>query len=153
MALKLSVRPAHGPFLCLTHCSLAHGYESKFLVKDATAVFSGEEQLVENPLSKLALDYWYQVLMVVSIVVFLLSAAGVLKALPTVPTLLISFGGFWIGLGEWVNHPLQTKVYPGNAYYPGLIGTGHPRSPNAIGNLFLFLGFVLVAAGIYKFFR
>jgi len=108
---------------------------------------------VENPLSKLALDYWYQVLIVVSIVVFLSSGAGALKAFPTAPTALISLGGFWIGLGEWVNHPLQTGFLPPNAYRPGGIVTSHPRRPRAAGNSFLLLGFILVASGIYKFLR
>ena len=105
---------------------------------------------MENPLSKLALDYWYQVLVVVSTVVFLSSGAGVLKAFPTLPTALISLGGFWIGLGEWVNHPLQTGFLPPNAYIPAGVLTSHPRRHTALGNLFLSLGLSLVGFGIYK---
>ena len=108
---------------------------------------------MENPLSRLALDYWYQVLIVVSIVIFLLSGAGFLKSFPTDPTALISLAGFWIGLGEWVNHPLQTSLMPPTAYHPAGIVTGHPRRPSAMGNFFLLLGLVLLALGIYKFFR
>ncbi len=91
--------------------------------------------------------------MVVSIVVFLASGAGVLKAFPTVPTALISLGCFWIGLGEWKNHPLQTGFLPPNAYRPSGILTSHPRRSTSVGNFFLFLGLVLVATGIYKFLR
>ena len=40
---------------------------------------------MENPLSKLALDYWYQVLMVVCVLVFLLTGAGILKEVPVAP--------------------------------------------------------------------
>jgi hypothetical protein len=108
---------------------------------------------MENPLSKLALDYWYQVLMVVSFVVFLLSGSGVLRAFPTIPTALISLGGFCIGLGEWVNHPLQTSFLPPNAYRPGGIVTGHPRRPNAVGIFFLLLGCIFAALGVSKFIR
>jgi hypothetical protein len=108
---------------------------------------------VENPLSKLALDYWYQVLMVVSIVVFLLSAAGVLKALPPLPTLLISLGGFWLGLGEWVNHPLQTRFYPQNVCHPDMFSEGHPRHSALLGVAFDLLGFALLGFGIYKLLR
>jgi hypothetical protein len=39
---------------------------------------------MDNPLSKLSLDYWYHVLMVVCVVVFLACGSGVLKAFPTV---------------------------------------------------------------------
>ena len=111
------------------------------------------EDFVENPLSKLALDYWYQVVMVVSIVVFLLAATGALKALPTVPTVLISLGAFWIGVGEWVNHPVQSRFVSGTAYHPSAVLTSHPRQPKAVGTFFLWLGIILVAWGIFRFFR
>jgi hypothetical protein len=102
-----------------------------------------------NPLSKLALDYWYQVLMVVCFVVFLLAGTGVLKAYPTLPTAVISAGGFFIGLGEWINHPLQTTIMHPGPYCEGGILTGHPRSNSFIGVIFLILGLSLVLYGGY----
>ena len=107
---------------------------------------------MDNPLSKLAPDYWYQVLMVVGIVVFILSGTGLLKTFPTVPTSLISLGVFWIGLGEWVNHPLQTTLMRGNASFPGGVLSGHPRNQKAIGIAFDIIGVVLIVFGGYKFF-
>jgi len=107
---------------------------------------------MDNPLSKLALDYWYQVLMVVSIAVFLLTGAGLLHAFPTVPTAIISLGGFFVGLGEWINHPLQTALTPPSAYYPQGVLTGHPRNSSLLGIAFVVLGLVLVGVGIYKLF-
>ena len=101
---------------------------------------------MDNPLSKLALDYWYQVLMVIGIVVFILVGTGVLSSYPTTPTALISLGVFWVGVGEWTNHPLQTILVHG-----GVI-TSHPRSAEPIGILFDILGFILIFFGIYKFF-
>ena len=79
---------------------------------------------MENPLSKLELEHWYQVLMVVSVVVFLLAGSGVLKTFPTAPTALISLGAFFVGLGEWKNHPLQTGFLAANAYRPGGVVSG-----------------------------
>jgi len=102
-----------------------------------------------NPLSKLALDYWYQVLMVVCVVIFLLAGAGILKAFPVPPTAAISAGGFFIGLGEWINHPLQTAIMRATAYQPGGVITGHPRSNKFIGVAFVALGVALVAWGGY----
>ncbi len=99
-----------------------------------------------NPLSKLSLDYWYHVVMVVSVVVFLSVGSGVLSAFPTAPTAIISLGAFFIGLGEWTNHPLQTVLVHGG------VMTSHPRSPEPIGNAFDILGFCLVAFGIYRLF-
>lgn len=102
-----------------------------------------------NPLAKLALDHWYQVLMVVCVVVFLLSGAGILKAFPVPPTAAISAGGFFIGLGEWINHPLQTVIMRATAYQPGSVLAGHPRSNKIIGVAFVALGIALVVYGVY----
>jgi hypothetical protein len=99
---------------------------------------------MENPLSKLAIDYWYQALMVVCVVVFLMCGADLLKAFPIVPTAAISAGGFFVGLGEWINHPLQTKVGP------GMVITGHPRSNSVIGVLFVVVGLGLVGFGLFR---
>jgi len=103
----------------------------------------------QNPLSNLALDYWYQVLMVVCVVVFLLAGAGTLKAFPIPPTTAISAGGFFIGLGEWINHPLQTAIMRATAYQPGGVLTSHPRNNNIIGVAFVSLGIALVTWGAY----
>ncbi len=72
---------------------------------------------ITNPLEKLAIEYWYHAVMVVSIIIFLLSGAGILKAFPLVPTAVISLGAFFISLGEWVNHPIQTILKPADAYF------------------------------------
>lgn len=102
---------------------------------------------MDNPLSKLSLDYWYHVLMVVCVVVFLASGSGVLKELPLVPTVAISAGGFFLGLGEWVNYPLQTSVMPATAYQRGGVITGHPRKNKLIGVLFVLLGLGFIGFG------
>lgn len=107
---------------------------------------------MDNPLSKLALDYWYKVVLVVCIVIFLLTGAGLLPAFPTAPTALISLGGFFIGLGEWINHPLQTRLFAGSARFPAGVVSGHPRTTTILGFTFDLLGVALVAYGGYKFF-
>ena len=102
---------------------------------------------MDNPLSKLELDYWYQVLMVVCVVVFLLAGAGILKLFPFAPTAAISAGGFFIGLGEWINHPLQSVIVPSGVL------SGHPRKNSVIGLLFLFFGIGLIGFGLYRMVR
>lgn len=99
----------------------------------------------------LKVEHWYHVFV-------LLGAAGALAALTVeikgvanAHALLIALGMFFIGIGDWINHPLQTQLVPPNVYMPG--GgkiTGHPRNANAGGVLFDVLGGVLLAAGIYK---
>jgi hypothetical protein len=103
-----------------------------------------------NPLSKLKLDYWYHVLMVVGVVAFLAAGTGVLKEFPTVPTALISLGVFLFGLGEWMNHPLKTAIREGNAFHPIQVISGYPRSNKPLGMLFDLLGLGLAGWGVVK---
>jgi hypothetical protein len=102
---------------------------------------------MENPLSKLDLDDWYQVLMVVCVIVFLLAGAGILKAFPVAPTAAVSAGGFFVGLGEWINHPLQVAMSAVG------VAHGHPRKNSPVGILFLVLGIGLIGFGIYRIVR
>lgn len=103
-----------------------------------------------EPHAVFKIEHWYHALAA-------LGAAGVISALafefPGVANahvLLVSLGGFFVGLGEWINHPLQTAILPRSAYHSGGIITGHPRNARALGNLFDVFGFVLVAFGAYK---
>lgn len=107
---------------------------------------------MDNPLSKLALDYWYKVMMVVGIVIFLLAGAGLLKAYPLVPTSLISLGAFFFGVGEWMNHPLQTILIEPRIGSRGGILKGHPRNAKFGGILFDIFGIALIGFGVYKLF-
>jgi len=104
---------------------------------------------MENPLSKLALDYWYKVVMVVSIFVFLLTGAGLLPEFPTAPTSLISIGGFFVGIGEWINHPFQTIVIQRDVFTRGVL-EGHLRRNSQLGICLDVFGVLLILAGIYK---
>jgi len=105
---------------------------------------------MDNPLSKLSLDYWYQVIMVVCALVFLLCGSGLLKAFPVLPTALMSAGGFFIGMGEWINHPLQTGLLRATVYNMGGVITSHPRNNSFLGVVFVLAGLGLVAVGAYK---
>lgn len=105
---------------------------------------------MEQPLSKLALDYWYQVLIVAGLAVFLLTGAGLLKEFPTLPTAMISLGTFLFGVGEWINHPLQTSLRAGSAYFPAAVVRGHPRNGRVIGYVFDIAGVAAITLGIYR---
>lgn len=103
---------------------------------------------MQAPLNQLSLDHWYKVLVAACFVTFLLAGAGVLKVLPAVPTVLISLGGFWVGLGEWINHPKVTITL--GISFDGTVSTaeGFPRRPRRLGNAFNALGGALVVAGL-----
>lgn len=104
-----------------------------------------------EPLSRLKLQYWYHVLIVLGAAGALASMTVELKGVANAHALLVSLGLISLGIGEWVNHPLQTKLVRPHAYMPG--GgyiTSHPRHNSAIGIAFDVLGFALVALAIYK---
>jgi hypothetical protein len=99
-----------------------------------------------NPqLSSLKLDHWYKVIIAVSFTVFLANGCGYLPVYPTKETALLSSGCFFIGLGEWINHPLQTTILPLG------IATGHPRNGTAIGYSFVLLGIYLAYSPVRTF--
>ncbi len=107
-----------------------------------------------NPLANLKIDYWYKALVVISSVVFLLSLTVKLEDIENNIVQLISLGLFFIGLGEWINHPLQTALMCPNIYDApgGAITTSYKRSPRLTGNLFDILGFILCSIAIVKIF-
>lgn len=105
---------------------------------------------METPFEKLALDYWYKALMAGGAVVFILVGAGLIKEFPKAPTALISLGSLFFGMGEWINHPLQTKLLQGGFNSPSGIIKGHPRSARTSGVLFDLLGGTLICYGLVR---
>lgn len=108
---------------------------------------------MESPLQKLALDHWYQVLMAIGAAVFLLAGGGLLKEFPTGATAAMAAGAFFIGMGEWINHPSQTIIVPATARFPAGIVVGHPRHTSAAGIAFDAIGIALFALGVYMLLR
>ena len=107
---------------------------------------------MENPISKLALEHWYQVLMAAGLFLFLLAGAGLLKEFPTRPTASVAIGVFFFGMGEWINHPLQTALMQATARFPAGVISGHPRKARPTGIFFDLLGLALIGYGVYKLF-
>ncbi len=106
---------------------------------------------MDNPLSKLELKYWYHVVMVSSIGFLLLSLYIPFIGVENVFVQKLSLGAFLIGLGEWINHPLQTALYPPSYHMPtGGITTGHPRNNKRIGILFVIIGICLIVWACFK---
>ena len=103
---------------------------------------------IDNPLPKFPIEYWYHVLMVIGATLFILSGSGLLTEFPVGATSIIAAGTFFFGLGEWVNHPLQTALYSGDADFPAGRLTGHPRKGSLIGYVFDLVGIGLIAFGL-----
>lgn len=96
-----------------------------------------------NPLQSLVIDYWYKAVTVASVVFLLVALTVDLKGVENKTVILVSLGSFFIGLGEWINHPLQTRIAPGMKI------TSYNRNASLPGNLFDVFGFLLVCIGAY----
>jgi hypothetical protein len=106
-----------------------------------------------NPLSNLKIDYWYKAVLVVSIPLLILSLTVELKGAENTTVLLFSLGALFIGMGEWINHPVQQQILPPSQSYPGwLKGTGHPRNNKFIGVFFVLVGIGIIGCGLWKVF-
>jgi hypothetical protein len=106
---------------------------------------------VFKPNAIFKIEHWYHLLIVIGSAGAIASMTVELKGVANAHALLTSLGILFIGIGEWVNHPLQTKLVAPNAYFPG--GgkiTAYPRRPRALGSLFDLLGAVLIGIAIYK---
>ncbi|MCO6555533.1 MAG: hypothetical protein J6572_11070, partial [Gilliamella sp.] len=68
--------------------------------------------MIPNLLSTLGLNIWYNMMMLISGALFLLSAMGLLPLLPATQTMLFASGIFLVSFGERCNH------YPENLNIP-----------------------------------
>ncbi len=105
---------------------------------------------MQNPMAKLVLDHWYKVMIGIGGFVFLLNGAGLLPAYPTGATALIAIGVFLWGIGEWINHPYQEILLPGNFGQAIAKLSGHPRKASGLGIIFDVIGLGSIAFGIFK---
>ena len=74
-----------------------------------------------NPLQNLKIKFWYQVIMVSGITV--------------------------LGLGEWINHPLQQRIMPSNFLGYIVKTSGYPRRSTFIGVVFDVISVILFIIG------
>lgn len=96
------------------------------------------------------LDYWYKVFVIGGAAGTATALVFDLKAIDNTHALLLFLGMFFIGIGEWINHPIQTRLIPRTAFHPAGVTESHPRHPNALGTLFDLLGGALLAKALYE---
>lgn len=95
--------------------------------------------LMTNPLEALKIDFWYKAVLVLSAVLLIISLTVPLQGAENTTVIQFSLGGVLIGLGEWINHPFQTKVGDGFKI------TGYPRNNSALGIIFNLIGFGIMS--------
>lgn len=106
---------------------------------------------MSNPLQNLKIDYWYKAVMVISAVTLVLSLTLELKGVENATVQVFSIAALLIGMGEWINHPLQTKIHPPvPGIHNGLQETGYPRTNSFMGLLFILLGLVLSSYKVWQ---
>ena len=103
--------------------------------------------MTNNPLSNLKIDRWYKALLVLAACVLIVSLSVEMKGVQNSVVQLISLGAIFVGIGEWINHPLQQKIGPGFKI------AAYPRINTFGGNLFDFAGVVLIIVGAVRIFR
>jgi hypothetical protein len=104
-----------------------------------------------NPLQNLKIDYWYKAVMVIGAVTLILSLTVELQGVKNTTVQIFSLSAILIGMGEWINHPFQTKIHPPvPGIHNGLQETGYPRAYSFIGVVFVISGVILAAFEIWR---
>lgn len=99
----------------------------------------------------LKIEHWYHAFVWLGILGAAGSAAVELHGIPNREAFLLSIGLFLIGVGEWMNHPLQTKIIRPNVYMPGGGKVwGHPRKNCGLGVLLDLAGTVLAVTCLVR---
>ena len=105
---------------------------------------------MSNPLQNLKVDYWYKAVIVIGAAALILSLTVELKGIDNSVALLFSLSAICIGIGEWINHPLKTVIYPPSAQFPGgLKGEGYVRNNSLLGVGFIVIGVTLAGYQIW----
>jgi len=99
---------------------------------------------MSNPLQNLKIDYWYKAILVLGSVALILALTVDLKGIENIVALKFSLSAIFIGIGEWINHPLKTITYPANFQFQnGLQYEGYVRSNSFLGLFFVISGIAI----------
>lgn len=99
----------------------------------------------------LKVEHWYHLFVALGATGTVVSLSVDVRGIANAHALLLSLGIMFIGVGEWINHPLLTRLMRPSSYAPGGgVITGHPRKASALGNLFDVLGFTLLLVAVGK---
>lgn len=99
----------------------------------------------QNPFPTLKIDYWYKLLPILGAIGLILSLTVNVKVADNLTVLLVSVGIICVGIGEWINHPLQTQVGVGFKI------TSYNRKNKLSGNLWDLLGLVVMVYAIWAY--
>lgn len=90
------------------------------------------------------LEHWW-----IGLVVAGGAVLGVAKLAPDPKAAFaLGLGLLLFGIGEWMNHPVQTRIEGGMGRLWQL--SGHPRSPTLGGTAFSLCGLLLLGGGVVR---
>lgn len=100
-----------------------------------------------NPLDNLKIDYWYKMLPVIGGLTLVLSLTTEMLVANNVTVSLLSLSAIFIGIGEWINHPLQVVIGHGCKL------TSYNRKNIFWGNAWNVLGGALILYALYSYLK
>ena len=104
-------------------------------------------------LKNLKLDEYYMVFIYLGAFFLVISFFIPIQWLSNEQLGLFAFGILCVGLGEWKNHKLISKIKPPNAYTGGAALIEYKiRMPDFIGNLLIFIGLLFFMGGLLNVF-
>jgi len=95
-------------------------------------------------LKNITVEYWYKMIVVAALFFLFISLTTPLVGVSNQAVQLLSLGAFFIGIGEWINHPLQTRL----EY--NLKITSRNRLANFTGLAFDALGGLICGLGLMR---
>lgn len=98
---------------------------------------------MENPLNSLKIDHWYKIFPVIGTITLVLSLTVEVKVFDNITVAMISIGIIFVGIGEWINHPLQTGIIPGYKI------TSYNRQNTFWGNAWDIFGLGIIIYGMF----
>lgn len=99
---------------------------------------------MSDAFSGFKIERWYHALIAMGAAGTVAALAFPFPGVANAHVLLAALGLFFVGIGEWINHPLQTRVGINFTI------TGYPRRPSSLGTLFDLMGALLLAIGLGK---
>lgn len=105
---------------------------------------------MESLLSKLKLEHWWHVVTAISAALLGLSLTVPMVGVENATVQLASLGGLLLGIGEWMNHPVQEELVPPEPGRPWGKLTGHPYSPCVAGVLLDIAALACFAYAVYR---
>ncbi len=109
--------------------------------------------MIAKLFEKFATKYFHKLLVIAGFFIFYLSFIFGRQDLLFNGYRILAMGVIFLGVGEWLNHPLQVSLLLVNENSSEVQKKNHHRrNPSTLGNLFEIAALILICIGISKAF-